>query len=211
MKRKRVSVNLVAEVLHERMPSIEQITKQQFAKVFAVTDWRLFKVAAEYYLKTAAFIRTRDIDAQKSHRLLIRNSQKRLFIGIGVELLLKAVYLKHGYLINRGKELRAPLTVQQAEGVSLDDDKTFMLNDLIEHLGKVLLIPHGSNIRNGLKIAKVFRNKEGHSLTDAHTYVSDDYRNIEQALVELYSLSFGETLVIHFSIEKGERSKWSLS
>lgn len=193
------------------MPSIEQITKQQFAKVFAVSDWRLFKVAAEYYLKTAAFIKTRDIDVQRTRRLLIRNSQKRLFIGIGVELLLKAVYLKHGYLINRGERMRIPLTVQQAKGVSLDEDRTFMLNDLIEHLGKVLSISRGSNVRDGLKIAKVFRNKEGHSVTAAHTFVPDDYRKIEKALIELYSLSFGETLVIHFSVGKGEPSKWSLS
>jgi hypothetical protein len=193
------------------MPSIEQITKQQFAKVFAVTDWRLFKVAAEYYLKTAAFIKKRDINVQAKHQLLIRNSQKRLFIGIGIELLLKAAYLKHGYLINRGGGLPIPFTVQQAKDIPLDADQTFGLNDLIEHLGKVLSIPRGSNVRDGLKIAKVFRNKEGHSVTAIHAYQSDEYRKIEQALIELYSLSFNQTLVVHFSVEKGERPKWSLS
>ena len=43
------------------MRSIEESVKRQFAKVFEVSDWRLFKQMAEIYLRQAAFLCKRDV------------------------------------------------------------------------------------------------------------------------------------------------------
>jgi hypothetical protein len=64
-------------------PSIEQDIKGQFAKYFETNDWRTFKKAGEYYLENAARIVTNDIRYEvKPFKLLRRNTQKRLYIGI---------------------------------------------------------------------------------------------------------------------------------
>jgi hypothetical protein len=82
--------------------SIEQDVKRTFAREFVKNDWTLFKSMAEFYFQTAVFLKTGDVKyVAPNLRLLARNSQKRLFIGIGAELILKAIYLKHGFLINK--------------------------------------------------------------------------------------------------------------
>ena len=85
------------------MLTIEQSVKAQFEKLFDATDWRLFKTMAELNLKQAAELKKKDMPVPEPYQLVARNSRKRLLIGVGVELLLKSVYLKHGYLINKPK------------------------------------------------------------------------------------------------------------
>src|SRR3989304_10460812 len=102
------------------MSSIEQEVKQQFARVFTRQDWSLFKRMADYYLRSAVFLRTWDVKPPKDLKLLARNCQKRLFIGIGTELLLKAIYLKHGFSINTADRNQPnaptfPFTFRQAQ------------------------------------------------------------------------------------------------
>ena len=195
------------------MGTIEQSVKAQFAKVFAITDWHLFKRMAESNLEEAAKLKRTDIRIDNALRLLARNSRKRLLIGVGVELLLKAVYLKQGYAINKpppGHVLKFPFLAQDAAGVRLVDDKTFMLNDLISHLAGVLPLSEKVVTIRGLSIAKVFRNKEGHTVTDSHLFDATNYRDIASALVALYRDAFEETLSVTFSVAR-ERAVWSLS
>ena len=45
----------------------------------------------------------------------------------------------------------------------------------------------------GLRIAKVFRNKEGHVVVRAHNFDAQEYREIETALVGVYAPGFGQT------------------
>ena len=85
------------------MLSMEQSVKAQFEKLFDVTDWWLFKTMAELNLKQAAELKKKDMPVPEPYQLVARNSGKRLLIGVGVELLLKSVCLKHGYLINEPK------------------------------------------------------------------------------------------------------------
>src|ERR1700678_3314546 len=97
--------------------SIEQDTKKQFAIVFDTSDWEQFKSIAESYLRQAACLRKKHLRGVPRGRLLARNSQKRLFVGVAVELLLKSVYLLNGYRINeltdRNANLQWPYTAQQ--------------------------------------------------------------------------------------------------
>ena len=85
-----------------RVPkSIEQSEKEQFAKIFSKDDWRLFKGFAEIYFEEATRLKRYNMQVSPDIKLLARNIRKRLLIGLGVELLLKAVYLKWGRGINK--------------------------------------------------------------------------------------------------------------
>jgi hypothetical protein len=73
--------------------------------------------------------------------------------------------------------------------VKLTAMETFTLNDLIEHFHKVVQLSQPDVVRKGLRIAKVFRNKEGHVVTPAHTFDQSNYRDIEVSLTLIYRLS----------------------
>ena len=205
---------LVRVIVTVHVCSIEKSVKQQFAKVFERADWRLFKKVAECYLRQAAFLRKHDVNAPSKLKLLVRNSQKRLFIGIGLELLLKALYLKDGYAINRperkNKALKLPFRFDEAIGSQLVEAETFSLDNLIDQLGKLVRVKNRGVVVKGLKIGKVFRNKEGHCVTSVHTFDSSNYRDIEAALRELYSVAFNEALTVRFSLAPNERPLWGI-
>ncbi len=194
------------------MPSVEQTIKSQYAKVFGQADWCLFKEAAESLPREAAHIKTDDMVFAR-RKLLARNSRKRLLTGIATELLLKSVYLKNGYCINKTKEGEHvevfPLPLDRAANVELDAADTFSLNK--PHLGDVVPCDDGELMLKGLKIAKVFRNKEGHVVTEAHAFDSMNYRDIEASLVALYRHAFKEQLEIRFSLEPDERTLWNVT
>jgi hypothetical protein len=61
------------------MPSVEQLVKDQYAKLFSVGDWPLFKEAAEALLQEAAHIKTVDMGFSTTRKLLARNSRKRCY------------------------------------------------------------------------------------------------------------------------------------
>lgn len=197
------------------MPDIERSVKSQFARVFTVADWPLFKKMAEANLREAATLLNADMPIESPLKLLARNSRKRLLIGVGVELLLKAIYLKKGYAINRAPKdspLKFPFLVKDAKGVQLVDDKTVMLNDLIEKLPTVVVPLQNRNLTlKGLKIAKVFRNKEGHGVTSTHIFDPTNYTDIASSLVNLYHDAFGEKLSVRFSLAPDEKAVWRIS
>ncbi len=190
--------------------------KASFARVFNKPDWHVFKAMADRYFERSARLSKADMkDFPVEWRLLARNIEKRLFIGIGTELLLKAVYLAHGFMINKPEQgipvvLRFPFTRAQMVGVRLKADETYMLNDLVQSLHRVPAIGTLGPIERGLRIAKVFRNKEGHAVVLAHKFNPQDYRDIEQALVGVYSRGFGQSLKVRFSLAPGERPSWEL-
>ena len=196
------------------MATIEQSIKAQFARVFTSSDWCLFKKMAESNLREAAMLLRSDMPIESSLRLLARNSRKRLPIGVGVELLLKAIYLKQGYVINKpkkGSPLKFPFSANNAAGVRLVEDQTFMLNELIENLPKVAHLQNRDLTLRGLKIAKVFRNKEGHGVTGAHAFDASNYADIASSLVQLYHDAFEERLSVQFSLAPNEPAVWRVS
>ena len=195
------------------MPSIELSVKTQFAKVFHPSDWELFKEVAEANLKEAAGLHTKDMQIEDRLKLLARNSRKRLLIGIGVELLLKSVYLKHGFLINRAPKdanLTFPFTSKAATNVDLNPDQTYMMNDLVEKLPRAISLKRKTLTLTGLRIAKVFRNKEGHVVTRHHSFDPTNYHDIANALSALYEDAFGEKLKVQFSMAPNEPCAWEI-
>jgi hypothetical protein len=83
-----------------------------------------------------------------------------------------------------------------------------MLDDLIQKLSSVPTVGSLGADEKGLKIAKVFRNKEGHGVVAEHAFDSSNYRDIEAALVALYSRGFNLTLQVRFSLKPGEKGLW---
>jgi hypothetical protein len=198
------------------MVSVEQRTKAKFARLFTASDWKLFKRMAEFHLERAARVRRRDMKGiAKKWRLLARNSEKRLFMGIGTELLLKALYLKAGFAINRPRPgsrggLSFPFTFAEANDATLAADDTYTMNDLVEKVSRIPGIGQEKGLGRGLKIAKVFRNKEGHGVLDKHTFDPQDYRDVEAALTALYDRGFGESLRVRISMKPNEKAAWSV-
>jgi hypothetical protein len=196
------------------MPSVEATVKAQFAKIFVRDDWSLFKRMAEFHLERAAFLRKRDMERMPERwRLLARNSEKRLLIGIGMELLLKAIYLRHGFSINEPERTavnppRFPFTFQQIRGTPQAADRTYMLDRLIQNIPSIPAIGNLGAAETGLKIAKVFRNKEGHGVVAGHRYDASNYRDIESSLVTLYARALNQTLQVRFSLAPGEAGVW---
>jgi len=197
-------------------PSLEQSVKDQFATVFTAPDWKFFKEMAEYSFSEAAILKKLDFKGVPAHRrLLVRNSRKRLLIGIGAELLLKAIYLKGGYCINKlhkpPKDCGLKIPFKPAEavaaGLTLDAADTLTLNELIASLKNVVTLQKSTVVTDGLRIAKVFRNKEGHVVTSVHAFDPASYRAIEKALISLYEDAFHECLSVRFSIAN-ERAVW---
>ncbi len=198
------------------MPSLEQSVKDQFAKVFASRDWRLFKEVAEINLAEAAMLKKSSFKMVAQNRqLLIRNTRKRLLIGIGAELLLKAVYLKSGYGINKPQDtalgIKLPFKLAQVAQGQLNPNDTFTLAQLTDQLKKVVQFPKPDFVLDGLRIAKVFRNKEGHVVTQSHKFDPSSYTAIESALVEIYACAFSENLTVRFSFAVGEKGAWRVA
>jgi hypothetical protein len=199
--------------------TLEQDTKRGFARVFEKSDGEQFKIVAQDYLRQAAYLRKKHLrKVPRRRRLLARNSQKRLFIGVAVELLLKAIYLQRGYRINKltnRADLPWPYTAQQVQdsGLDLNPDETWELNDCIQQLKEDVLKLEGDRetVLEGLKIAKVYRNKEAHIVASTHRYVPAEYRKIESALTLLYHHAFNEKLELHFSIEPGEKARFRIT
>ena len=61
-------------------------------------------------------------------------------------------------------------------------------------------------IDRALRIAKIFRNKEGHVVVLWHNYESQNYRDVENGLIAFYRIAFGENLMLRFSVGNGEKA-----
>jgi hypothetical protein len=194
------------------MISTEQTIKQQYAKVFRKTDWSFFKRIAEYYFKRAATLRKKDIDIDEVFKLNMRNIQKRLFLGIACELLVKSCYLKHGYVINKpiDKSKGTLINFSNIKISELDVNDTFTLNPLINYLNHVIVLADWPTVERGLKILKVFRNKEGHVAVMWHKYDVTNYRDIEASVIQLYQDAFNEQIDFKISIGKADKGVFKI-
>lgn len=145
------------------MSKIEPAIKLQYEKIFQVNDWDVFKQLAEYYLDVAANLKTKDLPPKESNKLWKRNVQKRLFIGVACELLLKAHFLRKGYEINKPTKVKWHLyPVQDVNPKDYQIDDTYPMGFLLDNLKHGPVFNHEQVIERGFRIANVFRNKEGH-------------------------------------------------
>ena len=189
--------------------SIERTIKEQYAKeILTHKDWHKFRTLADYYFKNAAFLKKKDIDIDNEFKLLCRNIQKRLFIGIGTEMLLKAVYLKNRFCINKplSGPQDTPRSFKDISKNSLDKTDTYTLAVLIDNLKRIFPNEDITKIKRGLNIAKVFRNKEGHVVALWHDFDPENYSDIELSITEIYRLGFDEGIEYKISMEPEEKA-----
>ena len=114
--------------------------------------------------------------------IMFKNRCSRVFLGIAIELMIKTVYLKRGYSINKHNK---PNTQQLIKLREVEDlyliTKTHSLHFLIKNLNKVLP-EHKYNfeqdIRKGLELARIWRNVNTHTMTGGHIQWVGDYRSI---------------------------------
>ena len=194
------------------MRNIEQTIKNQYSKVFKEKDWLIFKLTADYYLARAATLKKKDIDYDKEFTLLIRNIQKRLFLGIAAEFLLKACYLKNKCAINllRVADNRTIIPFNTIHIPDLKPENTFTLTRLRDHVRNVVNFTDWPKIEKGFKILTVFRNKEGHVVSITHKYKAENYRAIESSIIGFYKDVFDETLKFHISMVDDEVGEFEI-
>jgi hypothetical protein len=161
---------------------------------------------------------TRDIKyGSQNFKLLRRNVQKRLFIGIACELLLKSLFLRKGYCINKPQEKanikgKFPYKLKNIDRNNFQNDDTITFGKLMEKMYEVHDFGgHKKVIDTGFRIAKVFRNKESHTTVLWHDYEPQDYRDIEKALVAFYQTVFNEKLSLKFSVRKNENAEFHIT
>ncbi|WMI65258.1 hypothetical protein RBH94_14475 [Aestuariibaculum sp. YM273] len=147
---------------------------------------------------------------------MARNIQKRLFIGIGTELLLKALFLKNNYCINKVKK-QSPFNPNKPtkfktiiDSNQLNPHDTYSLNSLIDNIFEIITPDNKSDFEKGLKIAKVFRNKEGHVAVLWHKINRQNYTDIENSVKVIYKKGYNEILDFKISFLKGEKANFSI-
>jgi hypothetical protein len=190
--------------------SYEARVKEQYARYFAPDDAAAFKTIAEYYLRQASKLKKKDIQAE-DFRLPIRDMQKRLFIGLGCELLMKAYFLRNGYCINKPVSpgvARPPHRLEEINPAEFRAEETFTFNELLDQLPKIIIFKDHRQIMRGFKIAKVFRNMEGHAAVYGQKFDPQHYRDIEAGLTSFYYEAFSEAMKIRFSFQADEKSSF---
>mgnify|MGYP006910924635 FL=1 len=88
--------------------------------------------------------------------------------------------------------------------------KTATLDSCIKHLATAVPLKDEEQTREGLTIAKVFRNKEAHSVLEVHTFDPETYRSIELSLIAVYRDAFGEDLKVTIAMAKEDEAVWKV-
>lgn len=197
------------------MNDIENAIKDQYARFLETGDWRTFKHTAEYYIKSAAKLKKENIAAHKRIKLRIRNSLKRLYLGIGCELLLKAFYLKKGYCINKPGDKTGIKAEPTYKLIAIDRTRfnhrdTYTMGPLINKLKFIHQFQNYGEIEKAFKIAMVFRNKEGHVTLPTHKFDPKTYADIERGLVEFYKEAFGQKLTLKIAMKQSDIAKFKV-
>jgi len=183
--------------------------KSQYSRVLTKNDWQHLQSVAEYYLLVSAKLKKKNIRI-KQNQLLLRNAQKRLFLGIGCELLLKSFYLKNGYCVNKVKnsidKYQVPVhKLSNLNQADINEKDTFTFNSLIDSLQKLKKLSSHKKIKEGFQIAMTFRNKEGHISFPSHEFDSEDYKSVSDAVEHFYSEAFNEKITFNISMKPNEK------
>jgi len=107
--------------------------------------------------------------------------------------------------------MKYPYRFSEINKADFDITDTFAFNNLMEGLYKILNFGADAlTVDKAFRIAKVFRNKEGHVAVRCHKYVPQNYRDIEAGLTAFYKTVFSENLRINFSVGNGEKAEFRI-
>lgn len=195
------------------MPDLVNQIKDQFVRRLEKNDSEHLLEVAEYHFEVAAKLRKKNI-RYGNKKLLIRNSMKRLHLGIGVELLLKAAYLRKGICINKLKRgvveiENSPIhLIESLDENKINSKETYSLNLLIDKYPQVFQLECSEEFLNGLKIAMVFRNKEGHTSFQSHEFEENNYKVISNAVIKLYQEAFQQRLKFEIAMQAKDKGSF---
>ena len=171
-----------------------------YSKIFTANDVPLLlKQANQFYFKSTRLKRKNDKstinwDNKKTvTEYLFRDKIARLFLGISVELFIKAVYLQKGYVINNFKGVKKNNLKKLEIKSSGLFPRTQQLSTLIKSLSKVL--PQNSynfdkEIRRGLELVRIWRNSIVHSPENKHLIMGNDWIVVLNSLKIINNLTF---------------------
>lgn len=179
------------------MKSVESKIKSKYSKFFNESNSITFKNIGEYYLRTATVLKKKHISSEKQFKLLIRNIQKRLFISIECELILKSYYLKRGYCINKPIDCKRNNIIFLHEYNKINfsgfqNDETYTFYYLIDNLKKVKTCSFPKKIVKGFKNAKDLRNKEAYLAVYLHNFDPSNYDDDENCFKPFYNEDFSK-------------------
>jgi len=181
--------------------------KDNFSKIYKEKHWSLFKENADKFFDFFREIYTNLPNIRGMNKACQEELKARIFLGIGCELLLKAVYLKNGYLINLidkgklkklGKNIDKPYKISKVPFEYINKDGT---EGLRYYLDKLEIFFDGMSrekcnayVKKGLEIVKLWRNKEAHIGRGYHSEDITNWIDIRSSLTEIYKVVFGEKL-----------------
>lgn len=153
------------------LESVERL----YCKVYGKEDYKLFKKNAEKFFSLfreySSTNKTTSLTKKGLKKFIRDELISRIFLGIGCELLVKSVYLKKGYLINRvlnkPENKVFPYRMKVITIENIDSGNTEFFRKLNSNLHKLMpkrvkLHDYNRLIKKGLEIARIWRNKDTH-------------------------------------------------
>jgi hypothetical protein len=194
--------------------------RKRFSKSYVESDYRAFKEKAEHFFSLFKDLQEESIVNEQIWDYFKSQKRARIFLGIGCELLLKAIYLKNGYLINRVKDdknqkklceiwrfkisyiekpkynLNIPYKISETPKELIEEERTSDYNYFLDHLHD--LFPNMNHkefitfVKKGFFIASLWRNKESHTDASRHIETGTDMIDIHSSLIITYKIFFNE-------------------
>ena len=120
--------------------------------------------------------------------------------------------MKHGFVINKpiNRHRGVLIPINNIRVPELDKYDTFTLHQLISQVQNVITFSNWAVIEKGLKIMKVFRNKEGHVAAMWHKFNDRNYRDIEKTIILLYKEAFNEDLVFTIAMAPEDKGQFKI-
>ncbi|MDD4878431.1 MAG: hypothetical protein PHO02_05350 [Candidatus Nanoarchaeia archaeon] len=205
--------------------------KEKLAKRFEIgiiKDYLPLKKSGEEFLREAYALRKgglfNEFKLWKQHvqkggsfnDFILQEIKYRLFLGVAVELIVKAAFLKQGYIINSYKNLKQswysglvnlfvsknkPLKFEEVVHSRLITQHTQDISYFIDHIN--FIFPNltkkecNTYIRKGLEIARIWRNKEIHLASGSHSELIGEDEDIKTAIHYIYQEIFDDEKTIN--------------
>ena len=182
----------------------------QYTCLLMPDDWLAFRQLAEYHFKIAAKLHKADLELADAPKSML-HSVKRLHIGVGFELILKAAYLKNGKCINvfnRGIEHphKAPIhDMANMDKTILNAKETYSLSLLIQNYSATFNRLADKRFADGLRVAYLFRSKEGRIACPEQDYNDELYQLVSDAIIKLYQDAFDIELDFQIAIKRKDK------
>lgn len=180
----------------------------RFSQKYSQKDWKIFKKNADKFFDffRETFPGSIPLEKLGFRKHIAERLKSRIFLGIGVELLLKSVYLKNGYLINETqfpkgtRKPNKPYKISEVKENYINKNQTYGIGyylknlhiffEKCKHYDSKRYITY---VKKGLSIVKIWRDKDTHIGGGYHMQRGSDLIDIQNSLGNIYGNEFNET------------------